>query len=395
MVVHARSEDRSSILNSDIVKEVQVLSHLWIQNRNREAVVSWEAWKINPYLAPMDKLYLSSSSSKVIYDDDDIPCLQELKNKEHTTTFYYKVMIENFETKKRWNYPSCGYEKCIKGATRQHGKWLREACNKTIDCPVFSIPYAGFKGVHTVGCLANLFIDGTALSAVSDGVLEDAPMKEVAGQGGRRKEVAGRGGRRKKVTGHGARRKKVAGRGGRRKKPKPYLFLDQLEIDVTGIIVVMIDRVWDVNAISRRYLSMDFVGNMIICTAKSNVAHNFLRLKEGGIYYVKNSVVLPNKDEFRIFKHDMFMLEFEWETTTRKVSADPVGYLRYPFQLMDFDHIKPANNKYLIDITGYVTNVGRTTYTKSGSKTLDFYLVNQKLVLLSAYIYCICVAKAR
>ncbi|GKA59740.1 RNA-directed DNA polymerase, eukaryota, reverse transcriptase zinc-binding domain protein [Tanacetum coccineum] len=52
-VVHARSEDRSSILNSDIAKEVQVLSHLWIQNRSREAVVSWEAWKINPYLAPM------------------------------------------------------------------------------------------------------------------------------------------------------------------------------------------------------------------------------------------------------------------------------------------------------------------------------------------------------
>nr|GEW81025.1 hypothetical protein [Tanacetum cinerariifolium] len=30
-VVHARSEDRSSIVNSSIVKEVQVLSQLWIQ----------------------------------------------------------------------------------------------------------------------------------------------------------------------------------------------------------------------------------------------------------------------------------------------------------------------------------------------------------------------------
>ncbi|GJS95968.1 hypothetical protein Tco_0802936 [Tanacetum coccineum] len=106
-------------------------------------------------------------------------------------------------------------------------------------------------------------------------------------------------------------------------QPKPHLFLDQLEVDVTGTIVVMIGRVWG--------------------------SHNFLRLKEGGIYAVKNFVVLPNKDEFQIFKKDMFMLEFDGETTTRKVSADPHSYLRYPFQLMAFDQIEPANNKYLID----------------------------------------------
>nr|GEU40320.1 replication protein A 70 kDa DNA-binding subunit C-like [Tanacetum cinerariifolium] len=50
----------------------------------------------------------------------------------------------------------------------------------------------------------------------------------------------------------------------------------------------------------------------------------------------------------------MFMLEFDGETTTRKVSADP------------------------LDVAGYVTKVGRTTYTKSGSKTLDFYLANKR-----------------
>nr|GEY61631.1 hypothetical protein [Tanacetum cinerariifolium] len=49
---------------------------------------------------------------------------------------------------------------------------------------------------------------------------------------------------------------------------KPLLFLDQLEVDVTGTIVVMIERVWDVNAVTGGYLSMDFVvfdskGNMI------------------------------------------------------------------------------------------------------------------------------------
>ncbi|GKA85114.1 DNA helicase PIF1, ATP-dependent [Tanacetum coccineum] len=164
---------------------------------------------------------------------------------------------------------------------------------------------------------------------------------------------------------------------------KAPLFLDQLEVDVTGTIVVMIGRIWDVNAITGRYLSTDFVvsdskGNMIHCSAKSNVAHNFLRMKEGGIYAVKNFVVVPNKDEYRIFKQDMFMLEFDGETTARKVSKDPHGYLRYPFRLVDLDQIELTNNKYLIDVAGYVTNVGRTTYTKSGSKTLDFYLANQR-----------------
>ncbi|GJU90261.1 putative reverse transcriptase domain-containing protein [Tanacetum coccineum] len=164
---------------------------------------------------------------------------------------------------------------------------------------------------------------------------------------------------------------------------KPLLFLDQLEVDVTGTIVVMIGRVWDVTAVTGCYLSTDFVvsdskGNMIHCTAKSTVAHNFLRLKEGGIYSFKNFVVLPNKDEFRIFRHDMFMIEFDGETTARKVSADPHGFCRYPFHLIEFDQVEPTNNKYLIDIAGYVTNVGRTSYTKTGSKTLEFYLANQR-----------------
>ncbi|GJV77616.1 ATP-dependent DNA helicase PIF1 [Tanacetum coccineum] len=148
----------------------------------------------------------------------------------------------------------------------------------------------------------------------------------------------------------------------------------------------MIGRVWDVTAVNGRYLSTDLVVsdskvNMIHCTAKSTVIHNFLRLKEGGIYSFKNFMVLPNKDEFRIFRHDMFMIEFDGETTARKVSADPHGFCRYPFRLIEFDQVEPTNNKYLIDIAGYVTNVGRTSYTKTGSKTLEFYLANQRVTL--------------
>ncbi|GKB84180.1 replication protein A 70 kDa DNA-binding subunit C-like protein [Tanacetum coccineum] len=129
-------------------------------------------------------------------------------------------------------------------------------------------------------------------------------------------------------------------------QPKPLLFLDQLEVDVTGTIVVMIGRVWDVNAATGRYLSTNFVVSDSKVSAKSSVAHNFLRLKVGGIYSINNFVVLPNKDEFRIFRHDMFMIEFDRETTARKVSADPHGFHRYPFRLIEFDQVKPANNKY-------------------------------------------------
>ncbi|GKA23020.1 DNA helicase PIF1, ATP-dependent [Tanacetum coccineum] len=118
-----------------------------------------------------NKLYLSSTSSTVFCDDDDIPCLQELRaddsrtapikaplpidctqpregtlenlliwarnRQNNTATFHCKVMIENFRTKKGWNYPSCGYEKCRKGASRKNGKWVCEACNRSIDYPVF------------------------------------------------------------------------------------------------------------------------------------------------------------------------------------------------------------------------------------------------------------------
>ncbi|GJW89849.1 replication protein A 70 kDa DNA-binding subunit C-like protein [Tanacetum coccineum] len=33
------------------------------------------------------------------------------------------------------------------------------------------------------------------------------------------------------------------------------------------------------------------------------------------------------------------------------------------------------------DVAGYVTNVGRSSYTKGGSKTLEFYLANPKVTL--------------
>ncbi|KAL6549107.1 hypothetical protein OROHE_008952 [Orobanche hederae] len=164
--------------------------------------------------------------------------------------------------------------------------------------------------------------------------------------------------------------------------PVVVLYLDDLKVDVTGTIVVMICRIWDVNAVSGRYLSTDFVvsdskGNAIHCTAKGTISHNFIRLK-GGIYSIKNFVVLPNKDEYRIRKDDTFMLEFDGDTMMRKSLVKPDGFLRHPLQLVHFQKIEPTANKYLIDVVGYVTNVGRTNQTQTGTKNIDFHLANPR-----------------
>ncbi|GKD34561.1 hypothetical protein Tco_1250070, partial [Tanacetum coccineum] len=42
-------------------------------------------------------------------------------------------------------------------------------------------------------------------------------------------------------------------------QPSSLLFLDHLDVDVSGTIMVTIGRMWDVNAITGRYLSTDFV----------------------------------------------------------------------------------------------------------------------------------------
>ncbi|GKB85513.1 hypothetical protein Tco_0957785 [Tanacetum coccineum] len=104
----------------------------------------------------------------------------------------------------------------------------------------------------------------------------------------------------------------------------------------------MICRMWDVNDVTGCYLSTDFVmfdvkGNVMHYTARGNITHNFLRLKERGIYLIKNFVVLPNKDEYRIIKNDTFMLEFVGATTIRKALVKPDGFLRFRLELGVFN----------------------------------------------------------
>ncbi|KAL6583619.1 hypothetical protein OROMI_002908 [Orobanche minor] len=40
---------------------------------------------------------------------------------------------------------------------------------------------------------------------------------------------------------------------------KTEFFLDELDVDVVGPIIVMLCRIWDVNAVTGRYLSTDFI----------------------------------------------------------------------------------------------------------------------------------------
>ncbi|GKC21390.1 ribonuclease H-like domain-containing protein [Tanacetum coccineum] len=85
------------------------------------------------------------------------------------------------------------------------------------------------------------------------------------------------------------------------------LFLDELDVGVSGTIVVMVCRMWDVNVVTGCYLSTDFVV----------------------------SDVKPNKDEFGIIENDTFMLEFEGATTVRKAFVKYDGFVKYPFQQVD------------------------------------------------------------
>ncbi|GKE37158.1 hypothetical protein Tco_1460563 [Tanacetum coccineum] len=104
-------------------------------------------------------------------------------------------------------------------------------------------------------------------------------------------------------------------------QPSSLLFLDQLDVDVSGTIVVMIGRMWDVNAITGRYLSTDFV--------------------------VSNSKSLMEPPPY-----------------ARLLSA--MSAFSYTlFQLVSFDRIE-ATNKYLI---------GRTTYQNQVQGHLIFTLL--------------------
>ncbi|GJY24699.1 ATP-dependent DNA helicase PIF1-like protein [Tanacetum coccineum] len=109
-----------------------------------------------------NKVYLSSTSSTVIYDDDAIPTIKALKKANRTSvdlsqpravtlknllmwarnrnndsiTFHCKVIIDGIRTMNGWNFPLCGSDTCKKALTRQDGQFFCQSCNKAVDYPV-------------------------------------------------------------------------------------------------------------------------------------------------------------------------------------------------------------------------------------------------------------------
>nr|GEX06859.1 hypothetical protein [Tanacetum cinerariifolium] len=131
-------------------------------------------------------------------------------------------------------------------------------------------------------------------------------------------------------------------------KKRCELYLDELTLGAAGVITVMICRSWDVQTLTGRYVSTDFV----MSDAKSN------------------------KEEYHIFRDHTYTIEPDGATSVRKAYVKSDGFVRYPFQLIPLGSIKLTDNKYLIDVAGYVTNVGRINHQKSGSRTPDFSLAN-------------------
>ena len=53
-----------------------------------------------------------------------------------TATFIIKARIDNVRTRKGWNFPSCGGDKCRKGVTRKGGRFWYDSCNSPVEYPV-------------------------------------------------------------------------------------------------------------------------------------------------------------------------------------------------------------------------------------------------------------------
>ncbi|GJS17061.1 replication protein A 70 kDa DNA-binding subunit C-like protein [Tanacetum coccineum] len=111
----------------------------------------------------------------------------------------------------------------------------------------------------------------------------------------------------------------------------------------------MIRRKWDVHNINGKYLSTDFV-----------VSDE--KIEEGGVVSMR-SITLQKKDEYRIMKDNAYLIELNGSTSVRKATTNVGCFVRHPFHLMEFIC-------YL--------NVGKSAHPKTGLKTLDFPLTNER-----------------
>jgi hypothetical protein len=94
---------------------------------------------------------------------------------------------------------------------------------------------------------------------------------------------------------------------------------------------------------------MNFQGNVMHCVAKNKIAHRFVdKLQEGGLYVLRDFVVVPNTENFRVIKDASHIIQLQWSTSVRKVTDDATKFNRYPFEFVAFDDLQPTDNKYFV-----------------------------------------------
>ncbi|KAL6577449.1 hypothetical protein OROMI_011725 [Orobanche minor] len=118
--------------------------------------------------------------------------------------------------------------------------------------------------------------------------------------------------------------------------------------------------------------------NVMHCTMRSNISHCFIDKIQEGVVVCMRSFTVQKRDEYRIIKDNDHFIELNGSTLVRKAGKQVGGFVRHPFQLMEFEKIQPTKKKYLIDVIGFIVTVGKYAHPRTGSKTLDFHLINER-----------------
>ncbi|GKB51823.1 RNA-directed DNA polymerase, eukaryota [Tanacetum coccineum] len=98
-------------------------------------------YRVGYVCACKDEVTLSQVAVHADYSQAKEGTLENLliwarNRKNDTTTFKCKVKIDGIRTRKGWNFPSCGGEKCKKGVVRREGSFWCQACEKAVEYPV-------------------------------------------------------------------------------------------------------------------------------------------------------------------------------------------------------------------------------------------------------------------
>ncbi|GKC98560.1 hypothetical protein Tco_1168835, partial [Tanacetum coccineum] len=82
------------------------------------------------------------------------------------------------------------------------------------------------------------------------------------------------------------------------------------------------------------------------CRMQRYVTHWFNIV--GHLLIVVSHLYGANREEYRIFRDDPYMIELDGAASVRRLSVKGGGFVRYPFQLIELASIELTDNKYLI-----------------------------------------------